>query len=451
MDSKNNIALDAEMALFGYILKHPDHINDAALLLNGDDFSNICHQRIFTAMLKINMEGKSIDTASIIDHIVDEHHSDSEKIKNYLSHIVASMPEKENFNGWISIVRKQSKKRQVKALAERMLKGADETSGETPEALSAEFSNKMTAIMKDHNTSGPMSLRDSIMGLYTNLCDLTGPDRLEYLGIPTGFRDLDAMISGLNKSDLILIGARPAMGKTAFVLNLALNMAAKNKKKVLFFSLEMSNLQLTQRIMSSLTRIPGVGFRNGDLSSSQWAMFNSVAEAYADIPLIIDDSPNTTPEQVKAKIKKLGDVDIVIIDYLSLMKLGYKAENRVQEVSEITRELKLIAKELNIPIVVLSQLNRAVEARTNADHKPQLADLRESGSIEQDADIVIMLYRKDYYKDPDYEPVIIDGVEVQVAELLVRKNRHGPIGDIKVAFIPEFTKFDDLPEEMEEK
>jgi replicative DNA helicase len=253
------------------------------------------------------------------------------------------------------------------------------------------------------------------------------------------------MCTGLNKSDLVIIGARPAMGKTSFALNMARNVAVNSRRKVLFFSLEMSKEQLAQRVLASEARIPSQKMRTGELTPKEWDALLSASLFLGDVPLYFDDTSSTTVPEMKAKVRRLKDVGAVFVDYLQLMKSADSKESRVQEVSDITRNLKLMAKDLNIPVVVCAQLSRGTESRGNKSHKPQLSDLRESGSIEQDADIVVMLYREDYYQkdEPNTEEGGDDSqkVNVNLAELLVEKNRHGPTGKIKLAWNPTFTMY----------
>jgi replicative DNA helicase len=269
------------------------------------------------------------------------------------------------------------------------------------------------------------------VGLYDRLQKLSGDNRDDYLGIPTGFASLDRILTGLNKSDLILVAARPGMGKTAFAMNIATHVAMKQKKRVAVFNLEMSREQLVERILSSEALVQGNKLRTGELSTEDWIRIASAAQAVANAPLYIDDTASITVPEMKAKLRRERDIGLVIIDSLQLMTGTGRSENRVQVVSEITRSLKVMAKELNLPVILCSQLSRGPESRT--DHRPMLSDLRESGSIEQDADSVLLLYRDSYY-DRDSE-------EQNVAECIVAKNRHGETATIKMGWDGEHTKF----------
>ncbi|MDE6111648.1 MAG: DnaB-like helicase C-terminal domain-containing protein, partial [Eubacterium sp.] len=274
-----------------------------------------------------------------------------------------------------------------------------------------------------------------------NLYKITGEDKEKYKGVSSGFSMLDKYITGLNKSDLILIGARPAMGKTAFALNLAQNVTMQAKKKCLFFSLEMSKMQLANRLLASFAGIPSQKLLTGALDKDEWARLGNAAGAFSDVELYIDDQPAITVPEIKSRVKRLKDVDIIIIDYLGLIEPADKNRNdgRAQQVSEITRHLKMLAKELMIPVICCAQLNRGTEGRGKS-HKPQLSDLRESGSIEQDADIVMFLYREEYYKNEQDEEKQED-IDISKTELIIAKNRHGPIGTIEMTFDKEFTRF----------
>ncbi|HPY99992.1 MAG TPA: DnaB-like helicase C-terminal domain-containing protein, partial [Clostridiales bacterium] len=285
--------------------------------------------------------------------------------------------------------------------------------------------------------------------VYDRLNKLSSPEREKYLGFSTGWSDLDRIIAGLNRSDLIIVGARPAMGKTSFALNLAANVSLgrgsgtkdvpAKKGKVLFFSLEMTKEQLAQRVLSTEARVYGQKMRTGLLDDNDWTRLASATAALNSADLYFDDTSNITVNEMKAKIRRLRDVDLVVVDYLQLMKSPTRTESRVQEVSEITRNLKLMAKDLEVPVVVLAQLSRGTEGRGKS-HEPQLSDLRESGSIEQDADIVLMLYREDYYATAAEETDSMEK-EVNKVQIKVAKNRHGPTGDIYLAWDSDFTSF----------
>ena len=308
---------------------------------------------------------------------------------------------------------------------------------------------KIYDIRQGKTVTGPASIGDVLKDVYVNLYQLSSDDRAEYAGFPTGFSDLDRMITGLNRSDLVLIGARPAMGKTSFALNLARNVAVYGKRRVLFFSLEMSKEQLAQRVLSTEARVQSTKFRTGNLTPDEWERIANASVFLSDIELYFDDTSNITVPEMKARVRQLKNVDCVIIDYLQLMTGSKKTDNRVQEVSEIKRSLKLMAKDLRIPVVTCAQLARRTEEKGRS-HKPQLSDLRESGSIEQDADIVLMLYRENYYNTDDNDTPV-DEIRVDTAEVLVQKNRHGPTGSVGLAWNPDFTMFTSRERDFDEE
>ena len=264
---------------------------------------------------------------------------------------------------------------------------------------------------------------------------LSGDDKSEYVGTPSGFGALDTILTGLNKSDLILVAARPGMGKTSFALNIATNVAVRSGKKVAVFSLEMSKEQLVGRILSSEALIQSGALRTGNLTPEDWTKLAMTAQMLSKAEIYIDDTPSITVADIKAKLRRIPDIGLVVIDYLQLMTSGRRSgDNRVLEISEITRGLKIMAKELNVPVITLSQLSRGPDSRQ--DHRPMLSDLRESGSIEQDADIVLFLYRDAYYNR--------ESEEQNVAECIVAKNRHGETDSVKLGWDGQFTRFKGL-------
>ena len=264
------------------------------------------------------------------------------------------------------------------------------------------------------------------------------PEGKDRKGIPTGFSVLDKYMTGLNKSDLILIGARPAMGKTSFALNIARNAAVTSRKKVLFFSLEMSKEQLAQRILATEARIESSKMRTGDISPEEWVRIATCSDALSKAELYFDDTSNITVPEMKARVRRLKDVDLVVIDYLQLMTGTKRTDNRAQEVAEITRSLKLMAKDLKIPVVTCSQLNRQSASGKGKDHKPTMSELRESGSIEQDADIILLLYRESYFDEDKGESVVADENKAQV---IIAKNRHGGTTDVDLNWNGQYTLF----------
>ena len=297
----------------------------------------------------------------------------------------------------------------------------------------------MFDIRSDENSKGLERINSVILQTFDRLDDLNSERDSNTRAIPTGIGDLDRMITGLNRSDLIILAARPGMGKTSFALNIARNVACQSKKTVAFFSLEMSREQLASRLLSSEALVSGTKLRTGKLDNSDWGRLIPASDVLKNADLYLDDTSTITITEMKARLRRLKQVDLVVIDYLQLMASGRRIDNRVQEISAITRNLKIMAKELNVPIITLSQLSRASEQRTG-DHRPQLSDLRDSGSIEQDADIVLFLYREGYY-DRENGDNPAPQADMNSGECIVAKNRHGETSTVNLHWQGEFMRF----------
>ncbi len=439
-------SLEAEQAVLGCILIDPSVLGKVSLTVKPDYFYLPQHKAIFLAMLELDAAGSGkLDALLVLELLKNQQVFTDEDGKEYLVRLAEFVPNAENLELYCKIIKNKFYVRTLINVSGEIIDMAYDNQDEAEKVLDT-AEQRIYDIRQGKAVAGPSSIGDVITDVYDRLYKLNSADKEQYQGLPTGFPDFDKMVTGLNRSDLVLIGARPAMGKTSFALNLARNVAVKARKKVLFFSLEMSKEQLAQRVISTEARIPSQKMRTGDLTPAEWEQLSGACLFLADVPLYFDDTANITVPEMKARIRQLKNVEAVFIDYLQLMQGSKKTENRVQEVSEITRSLKLMAKDLNIPVVVCAQLSRGTEGR-GASHKPQLADLRESGSIEQDADIVVMLYREDYYKTDKDE----DQPDVNSAELLVQKNRHGPTGVVKMAWNPMFTLYTCLEKQRDEE
>ncbi len=436
--TSKSFSLEAEQAILGSVLIDPSCFSTVSMLVRPDYFYMPQHKAIYTAMLSIDAAGSgAIDPLLILEMLrVEKVFSNDDDGKTYLFQLADIVPSTSNVEAYCKIIKDKFYIRTLVNVSNDIIDLA-ENSGEDADVILDNAEQRIYDIRQGKTVSGPSKLSDVIANVYDTLYKLNSEDKEQFKGLPTGFPDFDKMCTGLNRSDLVLIGARPAMGKTSFALNMARNVAVKSGKRVLFFSLEMSKEQLAQRVISTEARIPSQKMRTGELTPKEWESLSSACVFLADVPLYFDDTANITVPEMKARCRRLKNVDAVFIDYLQLMQSAKKTENRVQEVSDITRSLKLMAKDLMIPVVVCAQLSRGTEGR-GSSHKPQLADLRESGSIEQDADIVVMLYREDYYKNEKDNP---EEVEVNTAELLVQKNRHGPTGSVKMAWNPQFTLY----------
>ena len=434
-------SLEAEQAVLGSILVDSACLSQAAVYINPESFYLPQHQAIFAAMLLADSTGSKIDPLIILEQLVQQGVYDNAAGRNYLFELAQMVPSTSNVEMYAKIVREKFYMRTLINISTETIDMAV-AQEETADILLDNAEQKIYNIRQGKTSNAPSKLRDIIVNdVYDHLQKLTGEDKDLYKGFTTGFADLDKVLTGLNRSDLILIGARPAMGKTSFALNLARNVAAVGKRKVLFFSLEMTKEQLAMRVLGTEARVSSMKMRNGNISADEWIKLGNATSALNDCELYFDDTSTITVPEMKAKIRRLGGVECVIIDYLGLIKGSTRSENRVQEVSEITRGLKMMAKDLNIPIVCCAQLSRGTEGRGKS-HKPQLADLRESGSIEQDADIVMMLYRPDYYKgEKEDDEVPDEQANVNTVEVIVAKNRHGETGTVEFAWDGEHTLF----------
>lgn len=315
---------------------------------------------------------------------------------------------------YAKIVKEKFTLRELMNVSHDVLHQCSEQS-ENAETILDSAEQRIYNIRQGKTTDGPTKLGDIVINdVIPNVTLLSTPEGKDRKGIPTGFSVLDKYMTGLNKSDLILIGARPAMGKTSFALNIARNAAVTSRKKVLFFSLEMSKEQLAQRILATEARIESSKMRTGDISPEEWVRIATCSDALSKAELYFDDTSNITVPEMKARVRRLKDVDLVVIDYLQLMTGTKRTDNRAQEVAEITRSLKLMAKDLKIPVVTCSQLNRQSASGKGKDHKPTMSELRESGSIEQDADIILLLYRESYFDEDKGESVVADENKAQV-------------------------------------
>ena len=436
-------SMEAEQAVLGSILIDPDCMTTVVEYIKSEYFFLPQHKSIFAAMVAIDTLGGRIDPLIVLEHLKSEGVYDDAGGKQYLFQLAESVPTSRNAEAYAKIVREKFYIRSlITATKDIMTSAANES--DSADLLIDSAEQRIYDIRQGKTSNGPSKLSDIIINeVYDKLQKLSGDDKDLYKGYPTGFEDLDRLINGLNKSDLILIGARPAMGKTSLALNLARNTAMMGKKKVLFFSLEMTKEQLAQRVLSTEARIESTKMRTGNISGEEWAKLATATALLSNCELYFDDTSNMTVSEMKSRIRRLRDVDAVFVDYLQLMKSGGRVESRVQEVSEITRNLKLMAKDLNIPVVVLAQLARTTEGRGKS-HKPQLSDLRESGSIEQDADIVIMLYRDEYYSGEKDEQPEEPRPAINEAEFIISKNRHGPTTTVRVAWNGDYTLFSNL-------
>jgi replicative DNA helicase len=426
---------DAERTVLGAVLVDNAAFNSAAEILTRDDFYRESHRRIFDAMAGLAERSMPIDLVTLKDELTKGSALEAVGGAAYLASLVDGIPRIVNVEHWSRIIKEKSVLRNLIHAGNRIVQSAYEAEDEA--ALILDRAEKsIFDIAERRIRAGFVGLHEIVKESFRTIDQLSQSKEV-VTGLPTGFVDLDERTSGLQKGDLIIVAARPAMGKTSLCLNIAQNASLRTGETVGIFSLEMSKEQLVLRMLCADARIDAHRLRTGKLNEKDWAR---LAKAYADLSaskIFIDDSAMVTPLEMRAKCRRLKaehGLGLLIVDYLQLVTGSGRVENRQQEISSISRSLKGLAKELNVPVIALSQLSRAPEART--DKRPQLSDLRESGAIEQDADIVMFIYREEEYKQSDENRGI--------AEIIIGKQRNGPTGTLKLAFIKEFTRFENL-------
>ncbi|MDO5123662.1 MAG: replicative DNA helicase [Eubacteriales bacterium] len=429
---------EAEQAVLGAVIFEPDCFPRVAEILTTPDFFHIAlHRLIYSTMLSMFTHGKSIDFVTLYEELRREKDFDPTEGKTYLVRLVDNCPSTSNVEIYAKMVRDKYDVRQLIISARKMIEEA--TAGEhTSDVLIDSAEQMIYDIRRGKSVQGLQRIDEVVLQTFDRLDALNRSDP-NLVPVSSGIGDLDRVITGLNRSDLILLAARPGMGKTSFALNIAKNVAGPQQKTVAFFSLEMSNEQLASRLLSTEALVEGTKLRTGKLTDEEWQRIIGAGDILSKMNLYLDATPGITVPAIKAKLRRLRSLDLVVIDYLQLMTTGRRTDNRVQEISEITRSLKILAKELNVPIICLSQLSRASEQRS--DHVPQLSDLRDSGSIEQDADIVLFLYRENYYDKEGGGNAPNPNADRNSAECIVAKNRHGDARSVKLHWQGEFMRF----------
>lgn len=426
----------AEQAVLGSMLVDKDAVVAAAELLVPDDFYREDNKEIYAAMLELYGLGKEVDSITLMEQL--KLRSSLEKVGDiaYISSLIDSVPTTSNIESYVKIVEEKSVLRKLIKVGNDILKMGYSQSEEV-DAVIEKTEKEVFDVLQNRNTNGYASMKEVLISTFDNI-EKMYQNKGQVSGIESGFIDLDQKISGLNPGALIIVAARPAMGKSAFVLNIANFVAQHAKTPVMIFSLEMSKEEIGNRILAAEAEVDSMKIKNGnDLESEDWLKLGEASGRLSDIPLYIDDTPGLSSAELRAKCRKAKlekGIGLVIIDYLQLMESKAASSSRQQEISEISRSLKILAKELQVPVIALSQLSRATESRV--DHKPMLSDLRESGAIEQDADIVMFIHREDYY-NPDTE-------KKNVAEIILAKNRSGSTGSVELAWQGQYTKFANL-------
>lgn len=433
-------SIEAERAVLGAILLNKDAFDAVSSIVKAEDFYSDNHRVIYEALVSIVGKNQRADYV-----LLSEELKKSQKLETvggilYLTNLTTDIVDTYNVEDHAKIVRDKAHLRKLIHVANAVESMAYREEEETEDIVNRAEQMVLDVSGTTKGESSFSAMRDVVYETIDRINELQRHKGI-LTGVSTGFKDLDNLTSGLQKSDLILVAARPSMGKTAFTLNIAQNVAMKSKKNVAFFSLEMSKTQLVARVLAAVAGINSGRIRNGQLSQEDWGKAINALNDLADAPLYIDDTSGLTPQLMKKKLRRLiqehGELGLVVVDYIQLMENGGKkmADNRQQEVSAISRQLKIMAREFNVPLIALSQLSRGVESR--ADKTPMLSDLRESGSLEQDADIVAFLNRENYQDTEDTS----DGVETQV---IIRKHRNGELGIVKLWFEGAYTRFRDL-------
>ena len=427
-------SLDAEQAVLGSILIDSRCLTDVIGILRPEDFYLKQNREIYETIYTMFNFSQSIDPVTVLDKMKElgVHHENS---RDYILQLMQITPTAANAVRYAGIVRDKAMLRGLADAGTQIVDAVFEQVG-TPAELLEMAEKKIFTLRKGERGDSLEHIGVTMHKVFGRLEELAESDSA-IPGLSTGLRDLDRTINGLNRSDLALVAARPGMGKTAFALNLAANVGKKSKGTVAIFSLEMSREQLAMRLLAIESFVDGKKLLTGKLSEDEWNKLGAAAVALSQTDIRVDDNPSITVAEMNAKCRRLDNLSLVIVDYLQLMNgsgYGKNSDNRVTVVSDISRSLKIMAKELNVPVICLSQLSRGPEGRT--DKRPMLSDLRESGAIEQDADEVMFLYRDDYYNK--------DTQEQGVAECIVAKNRHGELGTVKLQWIPQYQTFTDL-------
>ena len=435
-------SIEAEQAVLGAAIIDPELVSAIVEQVKSEYFYVKQNRLIFNEILTLFMANTPSDFVTVVDAVLSAKiFSDENEAKVYLSQMADTVPSLSNILYYAKILKDKYMIRSVMDTAAEIIRMTQESSD--ADLLLEGAEQKIYALRQGKDTQSLKHISDAAAKSFDRLRKLSGKDKEKYQGIPTGFRFLDDRLGKMGKSDLVILAARPGMGKTSFALNIATNIASQQKLPVAIFSLEMSNEQLTERILSSQAGISSNALRTGDIQLFEWDLITNAIGQIAEYPIYLDDTPNITVSDMKAKIRRINqnpetpDVGVVVLDYIQLMSTGKRSDNRVQEISEITRNLKIMAKELDVPIIALSQLARSAEKNSGRDGRPQLSDLRDSGSIEQDADVVLFLYRDAYYNKSE-------DADQTLAECIIAKNRHGETGTIPLSWDGAHTRIYDV-------
>lgn len=425
-------SMEAEQSVLGAMLLDKESVAAATEILRGEDFYSEAHKEIFEAILDVYDHGTPIDLVTTVEALRQRGSLEAVGGGAYISDLSMSVPSTANIRYYIRIVDEKATLRRLILASNEIIKEGYDAS-EDLDIIIDHAEKKIFDIAQRKNTQAFEPIKTILLDTYTKIEEMT-KNKGKIVGVATGFKDFDQRTSGLNASDFVLIAARPSMGKTSFAINIAQYAALHSQVPVAIFSLEMSKDQLVQRMLSSEANIELQKIRTGDLNENDWIKLVQAAGPLSSAPIYIDDTPGISAMEIRSKARRLKlehGLGMIVIDYIQLMSGRGKTESRQQEVSEMSRSLKALARELNVPVVTLSQLSRGPEGRQ--DHRPMLSDLRDSGAIEQDADIVVFLYRDEYY-NPESE-------KKNIAEAIIAKQRNGPTGTVELVWLGQFTKF----------
>ena len=430
--------IEAEQSVLGAVLLENEAINNVLEILATNDFYSEAHRRIFSAILELSEKNEPSDLITLSNILKDKNQLDSVGGVSYLATLVDNVPSAANIAYYSRIVKEKAILRGLIGTATEIITKSYDTTGSDIENILDEAEHAIFEISENKIKPAFHPIKEIIKDSFRTIEELYEKKEL-VTGVPTGFEKVDDITSGLQKSDLIIIAGRPSMGKTAFALNIAQHVAIERGTSVALFSLEMAKEQLAIRMLSSEAKVDSQRLRKGFLGETDWPKLTTAAGRLSEAAIFIDDTPAITVLEMKAKARRLKaetGLGLIMLDYLQLMRGSRFSDSREQEISEISRSLKALAKELNVPVVAMSQLNRKVEDRTNK--RPQLADLRESGAIEQDADVIAFIYRDEVYNRSEDNP------EKGMAEIIIGKQRNGPVGTVKLAFLEKYTSFENL-------
>ncbi len=434
-------SVEAEQAVLGGLMLAPDSLDRVGDFLSEDDFYRRDHRLIYRAIRELSEKNRPFDAVTLGEWFEASGQAEQVSGGAYLVELASTTPSAANIQAYAEIVREKSVLRQLIEAGTEIVNDGFQPEGRAIKDVLGEAEQRVFKIAEQgaRGRRDYVPLREAMKDAFQIL-----QERYEsqgaVTGLPTGFTDFDEMTAGLQPSDLVIVAARPAMGKTTLALNMAEYAAVKSKKAAVIFSMEMSASQLAFRLISSMGRVNATRLRTGQLEDEDWSRVNGAIRQLSEVKIFIDDSPALSPNDIRSRarrFKREHDLGLIVIDYLQLMQVPGNKENRATEISEISRSLKALAKELNVPVIALSQLNRSLESRTGSDGKrPVMSDLRESGAIEQDADLIVFIYRDEYYHK--------DSADKGLAEIIIGKQRNGPTGMVKLRFFGEYTRFDNL-------